>query len=161
MLALRYAALLALAVWVGGLITLGAVAAPAIFDELGAAGNDGRFRAGQVFGEILRRFHSVAYGCAAVIVTSLGARAVLGPRPRRFAIRASIAALMLAATAWTGLVMLPRAAQAQKEIGRVPSSLPDSDPRRARFVRIHRLTTGLELVPIAGGLMLLFWELKD
>jgi hypothetical protein len=161
MLALRYAALLALAVWVGGLLTLGAVAAPAMFDELGLAGGEGRLRAARAFGEILRRFHLVAYGCAAVIVTSLGARAVLGPRPRRFAIRASIAALMLAATVWTGAVMLPRTAGAQREIGGLPSSLPQSDARRGRFVRLHRLTTMLELVPVAGGLMLLFWELKD
>ena len=36
MLALRYVALLTLVVWVGGLIVLGAIAAPAIFDVLGA-----------------------------------------------------------------------------------------------------------------------------
>ena len=36
MLALRYAAVLALALWTGGLVVVGAVAAPAVFDILGA-----------------------------------------------------------------------------------------------------------------------------
>jgi uncharacterized membrane protein len=161
MLALRYAALLALAVWVGGLITLGAIAAPATFDVLGAAGSEGRLRAATVFGEVLRRFHWLTYGCGAVVVTSLVARAVLGPRPRRFAVRISIAGLMLAASVWIGLVVAPQAAQVQQEIGGLPSSLPETDPRRALFVRLHRLTTTLELVPFVGGLALLFWELKD
>lgn len=161
MLALRYAALLALAVWVGGLVALGAVAAPATFDVLGAAGSDGRLRAAAVFGEVLRRFHLISYGCGAVIVTSLAARAVLGPRPRRFGIRVAIAGVMLAASAWIGLVAAPQIARARQEIGGLPSSLPEDDPRRTRLVRLHGLTTTLELLPFVGGLILLFWELKD
>jgi uncharacterized protein DUF4149 len=161
MLALRYAALLGLAVWVGGLITLGAAAAPAMFDVLGASGSVGRLQAAAVFGETLRRFHWITYGCGVVVVTSLAARAVLGPRPRRFAVRASIAAAMLAASAWVGQVVAPQIARAQREIGAPPSSLPENDPRRAAFGRQHRLSTTLELVPLVGGLMLLFWELKE
>ena len=46
MLALRYAGLVALTVWVGGLIVLGAIAAPSIFDVLAARHvvDDGRAR---------------------------------------------------------------------------------------------------------------------
>ena len=64
MLALRYAAVLALVVWIGGLVALGALAAPAAFDVLGALGAEGRTLAGSVVGETLRRFNLVAYGCA-------------------------------------------------------------------------------------------------
>ena len=61
MLALRFAALLALVVWVGGLIALGAVAAPAVFDVVAARQlPDGRLLAGAIFGEILRRFTASA-----------------------------------------------------------------------------------------------------
>lgn len=161
MLALRYAALLALAVWVGGLAALGGVAAPAIFEVLGSSGPGGRLQAAAVFGEAFRRFHLVSYGCAAVLVLSLTIRAVLGPRPRRFAIRVSIAGAMVAAAVWSGLVLTPQIARAQKEIGGLPSSLPQGDARRAAFGRLHRLSTTLALVPLAGGMMLLFWELKD
>ena len=160
MLALRYAALLALAVWTGGLIALGGVTAPALFATLGAGGPQGRATAGAVFGEALQRFHLIAYGCAAVILLTLLARAVLGPRPRRFAVRLAIAGSMLIATGVVGVVLAPRIARAQRS-GDLPSSLLPGDERRAAFARMHRLSAGLELVPLAGGLALMFWELKD
>jgi hypothetical protein len=161
MLALRYAAVLALAVWVGGLIALAAVVAPAMFDVLGSTGAGGRLQAATVFAETLRRFDRLAYVCGGVILASLTTRAVLGPRPRRFAIRVSIAALMLAATAWTGFVVAPQIERTQREIGGLPSSLPENDARRIEFGRLHQLATELGLVPLAGGLALFFWELKD
>jgi hypothetical protein len=161
MLALRYAAVLALAVWVGGLIALAAVVAPAMFDVLGATGAGGRLQAAATFAEALRRFDRFAYLCSGVILASLAARAVLGPRPRRFAVRAAIAVLMLAATLWTGFMVAPQIERTQRQIGGLPSSLPENDARRIEFARLHRLATGLGLVPLAGGLTLLFWELKD
>ncbi len=75
--------------------------------------------------------------------------------------RVSIAGLMLAATGWIGFVVVPQAARVQQEIGGLPSSLPETDPRRAQFARLHGLTSTLELLPFVGGLALLFWELKD
>jgi hypothetical protein len=143
MLALRYAALLAIAVWLGGLLTLGGVAAPALFDILGAGGDGGRLQAAAAFGDMLRRFYLVSYVCAGVLLASLMLRAILGPRPRRFAVRVSIAGAMLAATAWAGLVVAPQVTRAQQEIGGLPSRLPDDDPRRAAFTRLHRLASGL------------------
>ena len=159
MLALRYAALLALAVWVGGLIALGGVTAPALFATLGSGG-EGRAVAGAVFGEALRRFHLIVYACASVLLLTLVARAVLGPRPRRFAIRLTIAGLMLTATVVVGFVLAPRILQAQRA-GDLPSSVTATGERRAAFARLHRLSAALELVPLAGGLALMFWELDD
>jgi Domain of unknown function (DUF4149) len=161
MLALRYAAVLALAFWIGGLVALGALAAPAAFDVLGARGADGRMLAGAVFGEILKRFHVAAYVCGAVIVTSLAIRAVLGPRPRYFAVRLATSAVMVTAAVYTGFVLIPRIEQTQRTLGVSPSTLPASDVRRIEFDRLHGWSTTLQLVPILGGLALLFWELKD
>ena len=42
-----------------------------------------------------------------------------------------------------------------------PSSLPAGDPRRVEFGRLHGLSTGIQLVPLLGGLLLLFFEMKD
>jgi uncharacterized membrane protein len=162
MLALRYAGLLALVLWVGGLLVLGAIGAPSIFDVLALRQvADDRVLAGAIFGETLRRFHLLSYACGAVLLVTIVIRAVLGPRPRRFAIRAAIAFLMLAASAYSGVIVSAEIAEAQTAIGAVPSSLPETDPRRAQFGRLHATSTGLELVPVLGGLMLLFWELKD
>lgn len=162
MLALRYAAVVALTLWVGGLLALGAIAAPSIFDVVAIRHvADGRLLAGAIVGETLRRFHLLSYGAAAVLLISLLTRAVLGPRPRRFAVRFAVAFVMTAATAYAGLVLAPRIARTQAEIGAAPSTLPETDPRRVEFGRLHGTSSGLLLVPLAGGLLLLFWELKD
>ena len=79
MFLLRYVALLALVLWVGGLVVLGAIAAPATFDVMAARHiTDGRLLAGAVFGEILRRFFLVSCGAAAVVFFSLTLRRILG-----------------------------------------------------------------------------------
>jgi Domain of unknown function (DUF4149) len=161
MLALRYAAVLALALWTGGLVVVGAVAAPSVFDILGARSAEGRVLAGAVVGALLERFTMIAYGCAAVVLLSLVTRGVLGPRPRRFAYRVGGLLLMIAATVYAGSVVAPRIAAMQRSIGTAPSALAESDPRRIEFGRLHGTSVSLQLVPLLGGLALLFWELKD
>jgi len=161
-LALRYVALLTLLVWVGGLIALGAIAAPAIFDVLSAQTvADGRLLAGAVFGEILRRFTLVSYAAGVLLLGTLIVRAILGPRPRRFAWRAGVATLMLATTAYAGIVVAGRLRDIQRSIRVAPSSLPADDPRRVEFGRLHGISTSLQLVPLLGGLALIYWELKE
>ena len=162
MLALRYAALVATALWVGGLVVLGAVAAPSIFDTIAARGvSDGRVLAGAVFGEAFRRFHLIAYGCAAVIIASLLARAVLGPRPGHLGVRLGIVTVMLGASLYSGMALSGRIEQLRVDAGGAPSALPEGDPRRTAFGRLHALSTLVQVVPLAGGLVLLFRELTD
>jgi uncharacterized membrane protein len=161
MLALRYAALLALVVWVGGLLALGAIAAPATFDVTAWRHTaDGRVLAGAIFGETLRRFHLVSYAAGGLLLLTLLTRGILGPRPRRFAWRAALATVMLAASLVSGVVVAERIAAVQAEIGGSPSALPDDDARRTDFGRLHALATGLEMIPLVGGLVLMYWELK-
>ena len=161
MLALRYAAVLALVVWIGGLAVLGAFAAPAVFDVLGARGADGRALAGSVVGEMLRRFNLAAYACGAVVMLSLAVRGVLGPRPRHFAFRVAGLLVMIGAAAYAGMVLAPRIVQAQRVAGGSPAALAATDPRRVEFGRLHGMSISLQLVPLVGGLALLFWELRD
>jgi Domain of unknown function (DUF4149) len=164
MVALRYAAVLAIAVWMGGLLALGTVAAPAIFDVVAAHHvADGRVLSGAIFGEAFRRFHLISYGCGGLLLLSLLVRAVLGPRPRRFWIRLGIAIMMLATTLYSGLVLTKSIEAIQREIGIgvAVASLPPADPRRVTFGRLHAQSTLLQLVPIVGGIVLIFWELKE
>lgn len=164
MLVLRFATVLAIAVWIGGLIALGAIAAPAIFEVVSLRQvSDGRLLSGAIFGEVLRRFQLVSYGCGAVILVALFARAVLGPRPRRFSIRFSLAALMLGATIYAGMVLAGRIERVQEEIGPgiAPTSLPAGDPRRVAFGRLHGQSVFIQLVPLLGGVVLMLFELRD
>jgi hypothetical protein len=122
---------------------------------------DGRALAGAIFGETLRRFHLLSYGCGLVLLAALLIRGVLGPRPRIFAVRLGIVLVMLGAAVYSGVVVSGRISRAQSEIGAAPSSLPDGDPRRTAFGRLHATSTALQLVPVIGGLFLIFRELKD
>ena len=162
MLFLRYVALLALVVWVGGLVALGAIAAPATFDVMAWRHvADGRLLAGAVFGEILNRFFYVSCGAGLVLLASFLLRRILGPKPRRLGIRGGILLLMLAATLYAGVVVAGRIAALQASIGVAPSSLAENDPRRVEFGRLHGLSSALQLVPLLGGLCLIYLELKE
>ena len=162
MFALRFAGLLALAVWFGGLLALGAVAAPAIFEVVDARhAADGREFAGALFGEVLRRFHLVSYGCGAVLFLTFIARAVLGPRPRHFGVRLGIVVVMLAAALYSGIVLTGRIDTLRRQIAVAPSSLPENDPRRVEFGRLHAQSTGMQVVPLLGAFILLARELAD
>ena len=78
MLALRYAYLLSLAVWLGGAIVLTALTA--------------------AVGDVpMVRFQYGAYLCGAVLIVTLAAMALLGPRPAGVGIRLALTAGMLTA----------------------------------------------------------------
>jgi hypothetical protein len=155
MSALRFVSLLALTVWLGGMITIGSVAAPAAFAVLGSGD------AASLVGEMLRRFHFVSYGAAGVVLVSLAGMALLGPRPHALALRLAITMAMLAAMLASGLWIDRRVAAMRREIGAPVSSLAPDDARRVAFGRLHGLSTMLLLFATAGGVMLVYWETRD
>jgi hypothetical protein len=185
---LRFAYLLALTLWLGSMITLGLVIAPVLFSTLSTIDPEsGRALAGQAFAAILSEFHYVAYAAGAVMLVSLAAMALLGPRPRGFAVRLGIVAIMLGVAAYSGFVVLgemdgiqqqltvsaghkgpalrPGASNAASDhhaaVLVLPSSLPALDPRRVRFDRLHVFSTRLMMVNIAAALVLLAWEARE
>jgi uncharacterized membrane protein len=161
-IALRYVYVLALVVWLGGMVVLGAVIAPTTFQVLQASAPEtGRALAGELFGTILARFHYVAYACGGLLLISLGALAVLGPRPRAFAVRLGLIAAMLLVSVYSGVIVLDNIDSVQAEAGRLPSLLPAGNPLRVRFDQLHQLSTRLMLVNIAGAIVLLYWEARD
>jgi hypothetical protein len=162
MRALRYVYVLALVVWLGGMVVLGAVVAPATFQVLQAnAPVNGRELGGAVFTTILERFHYVAYGSGALLLLTLAAMALLGPRPRGLAARSALVAAMLAVALYSGFVVLRGADTIRREVGGLPSKLPADDARRVRFDQLHVLSTRLMMVNIVGALALLFWEARE
>jgi uncharacterized membrane protein len=162
MLALRYVYVLALVVWLGGMVLLGALVAPTTFEVLQAsAPATGRALAGDLFGAILSRFHYVAYGAGAILLVTLAVMAVLGPRPASYAIRSAIIVVMLGVAGYSGFVVLRRVDAIQREVGRLPSQLPAGDARRTEFDALHQLSTRLMMLNMAGALVLLYWEARE
>ncbi len=162
MLALRYASLLALAVWLGGMLVLGGIAAPVAFAVLEASDPAiGRSLAGTVFGEMLRRFHLVTYACGITMILSLSTRTLLGPRPLRFWVRLAVIGTMLVLSLYSGLWLTSQIDRLQHDIGALASTLADDDPRRARFGFLHGLSTTLMGLNMAGALVLAYWEARE
>jgi hypothetical protein len=94
------------------------------------------------------------------MILSLVAMAALGPRPARLAVRFGIVVVMTALTLYSGLILSPRVERLRDAIGGPVAALPESDPRRAQFGRLHGLSTLLLGITAAGGLVLLYWEAR-
>jgi hypothetical protein len=84
MLLVRYLALAALVVWLGGMVTLSLLVASSR--------------------ETLEQFDLLAYGCGGLIVICLLVLKFVGPPPAAFVPRLAIAVLMLAVTAGAGVL---------------------------------------------------------
>jgi len=164
MVALRYIYVLALVVWLGGMITIGSVVAPAVFRTMEQTNTDssaGRALAASVVGEVLRQFRVVSYGAGIVLGASLVTMKLIGPRPLGFGARLTIVGLMLTASLISGMVVDRRIADLRTSIGQPVSSLPSEDPRRGAFGRLHALSTSLMGIAVAGGLLLCYWETRE
>jgi hypothetical protein len=161
-LALRFCYLLALVVWMGGIAVIGGLAAPATFEVMQARhGEQGRVLAGAVVGEVLRRFHIVTYVAGALLFASLLGMKLLGPRPVAFGMRMAVITAMLAITLFSGLWVSGRIEAIRREVPGPVSALPEEDPRRAAFGRLHGVSTILMFVNLLGGLMLVYWEASE
>lgn len=159
---LRYVSLMALTVWVGGLTVLGAIAAPAIFASLeGLDPAAGRELAGRVFGEVFARFQQLAWILGGVVIVLLIARAALGPRPRRFAVRMATICLMVGLSLASGLLIAPGVEAIRDRTPGPIAALPDGDASKATFGRLHGLSNGFALVTILGGMWLIWFEVRD
>ena len=86
--------------------------------------------------------------------------ALLGPRPVAFGIRIGICVSMVVLTLYSGLVVSSRIERLQRDITGSVSSLPEADPRRDQFGRLHALSAVLMTLSATGGLALLYWEAR-
>ena len=82
--ALRYVYVLALSIWFGSTIVVGAIAAP-------------------VSAGVLRRFFLTSYASGGLLIASLFAMGLLGPRPSDFFARMAVALAMYAVTLYAGI----------------------------------------------------------
>ena len=159
---LRFAALLILGVWIGGLVALGGIAAPNIFGVLEHLDpRAGRDTAGRVFGVIFDRFQRLSWVLGGVLVILLFARRMLGPPPRLFNLRIAALAIMLGISATTALVIGPRIVAIRDATPHGVSVLSTQDPRRQEFGRLHGMSNALMLVSLLAGVGLFWAETRD
>ena len=159
---LRYLYVVALVVWVGGLVVGGAVVAPSVFGVLQAwNASEGRVLAGQVFGDVLLRLTWLSYAMAAVMFVTLTLHRLLGARPVKYGVRVGIMGIMLAMMLATGSRLIPQITAIQAQVSGPVSALAATDPRRVEFDRLHGLSNILFSITAVGGLALCFWEARE
>jgi Domain of unknown function (DUF4149) len=159
---LRYVAIVACALWVGGLVALGAIGAPTLFAVLeGAEGPAGRELAGLAFGAIFERFQYVAIGLGLLVGASIGVRAAIGPRPTHFKLRLWTVIGLILITGTTAFVVAPRIDAIRRSVTVPIASLAENDARRVTFGRLHGLANALMVFTVLAGLGLLWAETTD
>ena len=162
MVLLRYLYVVALVLWVGGLITAGALVAPSVFGVLQAWNeSQGRVLAGQVFGEVLLRLTWLSYAMGGLMFITLTLHRLLGARPVKYGIRVGIMGVMLLMMMITGFILIPQVDAIQAEVKGPVAELPESDPRRMAFNRLHGISNILFSITAIGGLALCFWEARE
>jgi len=162
MIFVRYLALTALVVWLGGMVVVGLILAPATFRVLQAADPAmGRVVAGVLFGEFLKQFHLLAYACGGLVALCLLVLKFVGPPPRAFLPRIALVAAMLAAELYAGVPVMREIESLQAQVKGPMNALAPTDVRRVRFDRLHQTSTVLMTVNMALGLVLLSWYVRE
>ena len=162
MVLLRYLYVVALVLWVGGLISAGALVAPSVFGVLQAWNqSQGRVLAGEVFGEVLLRLTWLSYAMGGIMFITLTLHRLLGARPVKYGIRVGIMAVMLVMMMVTGFILIPQVDAIQSGLAGPVASLADTDPRRMEFDRLHGISNILFSITAIGGLALCWWEARE
>lgn len=162
MILLRYLYVVALVLWVGGLIVAGALVAPSVFGVLQAWNEaEGRVLAGRVFGEVLLRLTWLSYAMGVIMFVTLTLHRLLGARPPKYGVRVGIMAVMLVMMAAMGFYILPQVNAIQATVTGPVSALAITDPMRVEFDRLHGLSNLLFSITAVGGLALCFWETRE
>jgi hypothetical protein len=162
MFLLRYLYVVALVVWVGGLIVAGALVAPAVFGVLQAWDPSlGRVLAGQVFGMVLLRLTWLSYAMGVLMFLALTLHRLLGARPLKYGIRVGIMTTMLLMMFAMGWFIIPEINGIQSHVTGPMSALPAADPLRIRFDTLHSYSNILFSLTAIGGLALCWWEARE
>lgn len=150
---LRYLQFLSLTIWVGGIIYLSFVVAPALFTKLPSIDE-----AGSVVGVILPRLHWMGVVCGVVY---LACALVLARSFRGFGRAGALAVIaMLVLTLVAQLGVIPRMDKLHAEMGSIERT-PVSNPLRRHFDRLHVVSVRLEGGVLLLGLAAIFLTVRE
>lgn len=148
---------LSLALWIGGAVFLGALAAPRVF---GAASS--RTQAGEIVGGLVGEFAKWKLGCMAVLILGTWFRYARWEVwndwiAARFSLVAAACALEIMAT----YGVAPRIVAARDELKSAGLDFDGdpAEPGRRRFRRLHGMVMGLQSLAVlcAAGALLTFF----
>ncbi|MGH9522915.1 MAG: DUF4149 domain-containing protein [Terriglobales bacterium] len=142
----RFLMLLALVVWVGGIIFFAFVVAPALFTVLPS-----RELAGTVVQRSLKDLHWIGVGCGAVFLVC----SLLDLHSSVARVRNAAVALMLVLTLISQVAITGRMQRLHAAMG-IIDAVPATDARRVQFDSLHQWSTALEGLVLLFGLAALY-----
>ena len=146
---LRYVLLLALVLWIGGIVFFSFIASPSVFKILP------REQAGQVVGDIFPKYHVLGYiSCLVAIACLMGLRQWATVQGIRTAM--ILLVLMGGIQVTMGLVIGPKVIEARDAV-KSTSPGPEKDRLEKKFRGLHGVSMILNLVLLILGLILLYW----
>jgi uncharacterized membrane protein len=145
---MRQLTLAAVAVWLGAMGFFAFIVAPAAFSALD------REAAGRFVSAVFPRYYTAGLALGLVALFGLGVRWVGGGWRSLDWLNGGCVLLMLALTLYAGAVVLP-AAHAAREAVRSAGADPAA---AASFARLHRLSSILNVVVMASGILVLVLE---
>jgi small-conductance mechanosensitive channel len=150
---LRLLQLLAMVVWVGGLIFFAFILAPVAFHTLPTVRE-----AGMVVGSSLRVFDVVCLACGAIFLfaTALLFRDTPMRVRGRYELEFLLAAVMLIATAYIHFGILPPMEKDRSLAGGDINSVEVSNPVRVHFDKLHLRSERVEGAVLLIGLAVIF-----
>ncbi len=135
----------ALGIWIGGIVTLGAVAAPAIFRDASS-----RQEAGRIMAAVFRRFDVVVMGCILLLLITSPLLVVwFGRLSPWYAIEYVCIAMMSASAVYSARVVSPRIRRLREE-GHASDS--------PQFEQLHRASVMSMQFNLACGCVALFFS---
>lgn len=148
---LRFLMLLALVVWVGGLVFFAFVMAPAVFIVVPT-----RQLAGSVVARTLPQLHwmGMVAGVVFLLASAFYNRITTGS-PRGFSLAHIFVLLMLALTAISQFGIVPRMVVLRTAMVQI-DSFPLNNPLRMQFDALHICSTRLEGAVLLLGLMVIY-----
>jgi uncharacterized membrane protein len=150
---LRFLQLLAMVVWVGGLVFFAFVLAPTAFATFPSV-----HEAGLIVGASLRVFDLVGIVCGVVFMIATGvlfARAPMRIRGR-YEMQFLLAAVMVLATAYIHLNILPAMDRDRDRVAGDITSVPTTHPARVHFDTLHKRSERVEGAVLFIGLAVVF-----
>ena len=138
----RFLLILALVVWIGGIIFFSFVVAPATFSLLPA-----QEVAGRLVAYSLKSLHIIGLICGVIFLTST----FLLQLRRVKTLRAAVL-LMILLTAFSQFGVTPEMEKIREAVGGSIQALPHQDAGRAAFDRLHQISVILECLVLLAGI---------
>lgn len=155
---LRSLILLALVVWVGGLLFFGAVVAPVAFGSLMPMFTDpavGLGAAGLVVRDSLLHLHDIGLVCGIFLLILCIVERVTRATRRSIVPQLALIAIMLGLTAYSQYSVIPHMESLRIQAGSAMFDPTSTNPARVDFNRLHNLSETLEEIVLVCGLGLI------